>query len=101
MKKQSLNFLLVGVILTGCAAPATNQNSTAAALTKAQDQFLEKVDVDYAYNLAVKMEDIRSNVVLGYRTAGSEAEFLTGEMLKKEMETIGLQDISKDEFTLG
>lgn len=100
MKKQSLNFLLVGVILTGCAAPATNQNSTAAALTKAQDQFLEKVDVDYAYNLAVKMEDIRSNAVLGYRTAGSEAEFLTGEMLKKEMETIGLQDISKDEFTL-
>ena len=35
-------------------------------------------------------EEKKTNPVLGYRTAGSWAELATGEMLKKEMETIGL-----------
>ena len=61
---------------------------------------MEKVDVDYAYHLALQLEDIRSNENLGYRTAGSEAELATGDMLKAEMESIGLQNVTKDEFTL-
>ena len=56
--------------------------------------------MDYGYNLAVKMEEIRSNKTLGYRTAGSKAEIETGDMLKKEMEKIGLENVTKDEFTL-
>lgn len=63
-------------------------------------KYLEAVDIEYSYGLAKKMEEIRSNPVLGYRTAGSEAELATGEMLKKEMEKIGLQDIHKDELCL-
>lgn len=33
-------------------------------------------------------------------SAGSKAEFLTGEMLKKEMEEIGLSGVTKDEITV-
>ena len=42
------------------------------------------------------MEQFRTNPVLGYRPAGSRAEFETGEMLKQEMEAIGLSDVRKD-----
>ena len=68
--------------------------------TDATQAYLSKVDVDYSYNLALKLEEIRSNEKLGYRTAGSEAELATGDMLKEEMERIGLQDVTKDAFTL-
>lgn len=46
------------------------------------------------------MEKEKTNSVLGYRTAGSDAETATGEMLYKEMEQIGLKDVTKDRFTL-
>ena len=45
------------------------------------------------------MEVYKSNPVLGC-TAGSRAEFETGEMLKQEMESIGLSDVSKDAVTV-
>ncbi|MGL4372797.1 MAG: M28 family peptidase, partial [Turicibacter sp.] len=51
-------------------------------------------------NLARKMEDIKTNEVLGFRTAGSDAEIQTGDMLYQEMIDIGLQGVTKDEFTL-
>lgn len=66
----------------------------------ATQAYLSKVDVDYSYNLALKLEEICSNEKLGYRTAGSEAELATGDMLNEEMERIGLQDVTKDAFTL-
>ena len=58
------------------------------------------MDIGYSYRLAKKMEEFKSNPVLGYRTAGSKAEFNTGEFLKAEMERIGLFDIHKDELCL-
>ena len=58
------------------------------------------MDIGYSYRLAKKMEEFKSNPVLGYRTAGSKAEFDTGEFLKAEMERIGLSDIHKDEICL-
>lgn len=75
-------------------------NGSAVTLQAAQQAYLEHVDVDYSYNLALKMEEIRSNEALGYRTAGSQAELDTGDMLKAEMEAIGLSDVTKDPFTL-
>lgn len=59
-------------------------------------QYLEKVDVEYSYQLAKKMERFRTNPVLGYRTAGSAAEIETGNMLAEEMKAVGLQDIHMD-----
>lgn len=62
--------------------------------------YIAAVDERWAYRLAKKMEEIRSNPVLGYRTAGSQAELATGEMLRAEMEALGLSDIHKDRLDL-
>ena len=67
---------------------------------KIEETYLKAVDIGYSYRLAKKMEEFKSNPVLGYRTAGSKAEFDTGEFLKAEMERIGLSDIHKDEICL-
>ena len=67
---------------------------------KIKETYLKAVDIGYSYRLAKKMEEFKSNPVLGYRTAGSKAEFNTGEFLKAEMERIGLFDIHKDELCL-
>lgn len=92
------------LLLSACGQQPDTPQSTPEAervtLEAAQQAYLEKVDVDYAYHLALQLEDIRSNENLGYRTAGSEAELATGDMLKAEMESIGLQNVTKDEFTL-
>ena len=61
-----------------------------------QESILKNLDIDYSYRLAKRMEQFRTNPVLGYRPAGSHAEFETGEMLKQEMEAIGLSDVRKD-----
>lgn len=65
-----------------------------------QEKILEKIDINYSYQLAKRMEDFRSNKILGYRPAGSKAEFETGEMLKNEMEKIGLSHVTKDAITV-
>lgn len=57
-----------------------------------EKKYLEAVDVSYSYGLAKSVERIKSNPALGFRTAGSRAEFETGEMLRQEMERIGLKD---------
>ncbi len=61
-----------------------------------QESIVKSLDIDYSYRLAKRMEQFRTNPVLGYRPAGSRAEFETGEMLKQEMEAIGLSDVRKD-----
>lgn len=61
-----------------------------------QKSILKNLDIDYSYRLAKRMEQFRTNPVLGYRPAGSRAEFETGEMLKQEMEAIGLSEVRKD-----
>ena len=52
---------------------------------KIEETYLKAVDIGYSYRLAKKMEEFKSNPVLGYRTAGSKAEFDTGEFLKEEI----------------
>lgn len=68
-------------------------------LEQAQKNFLDSVSIEYSYDIANKLAEIKSNPNLGYRTAGSKAEFEAGELLKKEMENIGLE-VTKDAFTL-
>ena len=65
-----------------------------------REHLLEHLDIEYSYKLARRMEQFHSNEVLGYRPAGSQAEFKTGEMLKKEMESIGLSQVTKDAVTV-
>ena len=101
MKKRIVNALLAGFLLVSATACGKQTAADAAQPGTAPAQaYLDTVDVDYAYDLALKLEDIRSNETLGYRTAGSDAELATGDMLKAEMERIGLQNVTKDAFTL-
>ena len=65
-----------------------------------QKKILENLDVKYSYELAKRMEQFKSHPILGYRPAGSKAEFATGEMLKTEMEALGLSDVTKDAVTV-
>lgn len=65
-----------------------------------QERIIQNIDTDYSYRLAKRMEEFRSNPVLGYRPAGSQAEFATGELLKTEMERIGLSQVTKDAVTV-
>ena len=94
MKRRIASMLLAVFLLVSATACAKQPDMDAT------QAYLSKVDVDYSYNLALKLEEICSNEKLGYRTAGSEAELATGDMLNEEMERIGLQDVTKDAFTL-
>lgn len=106
MKKirQCLSLTLTAAtLLLACIRPGYAQSAienAAITLEDAQQAYLEHVDTGYSYDLALRLEDIRSNETLGYRTAGSQAELDTGDMLKAEMEAIGLQNVTKDAFTL-
>ena len=65
-----------------------------------EQQFTDALEIGYSYQLAKRMEQFKTNPALGYRTAGSKAEFETGEMLRREMEAIGLKDVHKDKVTV-
>ena len=101
MKKRIVSALLAGFLLVSATACGKQPAADAAQpVADPTQDYLDTVDVDYAYELALKLEDIRSNETLRYRTAGSDAELVTGDMLKAEMERIGLQNVTKDAFTL-
>lgn len=57
---------------------------------------LDSADVRYSYNLAKELENIRSNPVLGYRSAGSEAEHEAGELIFNRMVEAGFANVRKD-----
>ena len=63
-----------------------------------EQQYIASLDIEASYNLYKQMEAYRTNPVLGYRPAGSKAEFETGEMLKSYMEDLGLSNVRKDEI---
>ncbi len=65
-----------------------------------QEKLIDAIDIEYSYKLAKRMEGFRSNEALGYRSAGSKAELATGELLKAEMEGIGLSNVTKDAITV-
>ena len=61
-----------------------------------KEEYIKTIDLTYSYQLAKRMEENRSNPVLGYRTAGSAAEIATGDMLVEEMKKIGFCQVDKD-----
>lgn len=68
------------------------------SLREWEEAFEQAVDVKKSYDLAKRMEEPKTNPVLGYRTAGSKAEWETGELLLKEMQEMGLQNVQKDKI---
>ena len=101
MQTFSLNFhvLLSKLLCYAKIFPAIYIRKEAITLN-IEDSCISCIDTDWSYQLAKRMEKEKTNPVLGYRTAGSDAETATGDMLYKEMKAIGLTDVTKNTFTL-
>ena len=56
------------------------------------------LNIKESYDLARRMEQEKTNQVLGYRTAGSLEERKTGDMLLEEMKKAGLTQVEKDKI---
>ena len=54
--------------------------------------------ISYSYEFARKLEQEKTNPILGYRTAGSRAELKTGDAIFQEMKSIGIPIVKKDWF---
>ncbi len=99
-KRKALSFLLVSVLslslLGGCSSKGETVTWDVDAMAM-RDAFIEKVDQEYAYNIALELsenEKFRSSS-LGTRTAGSDAEHAAADYLFEEMNKIGLTGVEK------
>lgn len=101
-------LLALAALLSACSSkvepkenpdekPAIEEESAIEALNEA---YLSKVDVNYSYEFAKSLEEFKTNKKLGYRTAGSDAEILTGNRIYEEMKSIGLSEVTRDKFTV-
>ena len=105
MKKfRNLFFVLLSfsLVLSGCSTSNENASQTTEIFTYGDEEkaYVAQVEENSAYGLDItqRLLENKSNEH-GYRTAGSQAEFEAGEMLVKEFESIGLQNVHKDAFT--
>ncbi|MDE5977050.1 MAG: M28 family peptidase, partial [Turicibacter sp.] len=64
------------------------------------DAFYDSINVDYATYVANTLSQFGSNETLGFRMAGSKAEFETGNFLYEEFKTIGLKNPHKEHITI-
>lgn len=100
MKLKYLSIVLVlCLIITSFSAcsPKKEVNAYDEEAMSMRDAFIEKVDPEYAYNIALELsenEDFRSSS-LGTRTAGSDAEHAAADYLMKEMKALGLDEVKK------
>lgn len=63
-------------------------------------QVKTNLDVKYAYQFAKSIEQFRCHPILGYRSAGSQAEKEAGQFIEEEMKKIGLSKVMRDAVTL-
>jgi hypothetical protein len=80
----------------GSSAPV--EEPEAAPVAEEYRAFVEAVDTDWAYDLAVEVcegADYQDNE-LGDRQAGSDAEHRTADKIASVMEEIGLEGVTKD-----
>lgn len=69
-------------------------------MRKEEEAYKEALDVEDSYRLARRLERYKTNPDLGYRTAGSEAELLTGDLIFEEMKAMGLSNVRKEKIRL-
>ncbi len=89
MKKIVSLFLALMMILSAASFVSAEETTDAVAA------YLNAMDVNYAYELAVKLSTDKSmhDNSMGFRTAGSDAEHRAAEFIAEEMRAIGLQDV--------
>lgn len=95
-------FRLVCMVVALClmlgSGVASMAEQTGSGGSAALDKFLEAVDTNYAYEIALTLaEDTRfHNSSWGDRTAGSAAEHAAADWLVGKMNEIGLSDVVKE-----
>lgn len=100
MKRKLLCLLLVSLLTLTCFTGCSPKDEASAYDEEAmamRDAFIEKVDQQYAYNIALELtenEAFRSSS-LGTRTSGSDAEHAAADYLFDEMKAIGLTSVEK------
>lgn len=109
MKKTLLTIIAATTSLVTLAACSSGQKPQTAPepTPKAKmahdadfDRYLAKVDSRCAYTIGKHLGTFKQNKDLGYRTAGSSAEYPAGKYLEEEMKRIGLTDISADQISV-
>ncbi len=112
MKKLITLLLAVCLMVSGCSINNTNQSSANSSsqqseekvqqlsLKDAQKKLIEKVDTEFGYEVMEKLTTFKTNKDLGYRTAGSKAEQEAGDYIKETMESLGMTNVLKEEYTL-
>jgi len=104
MKKANFRILtalaLAALLMVGCTTPGRQAPGHGKLGMELYESYLEKADVDYAYEVAMKLVETPEFFTspLGGRNAGSDAEHLTAQFLKGEMERIGLKNVTLDAF---
>ena len=109
--KQILGFTvtlaMIAATITACGSqddekkpdPSELHTAVTSTLSMAENvkAYLEKIDMEYAYDLAVKMAYDKEywDNDLGWRSSGSDAEHRAADFLVEEMKRIGLQDVEK------
>ncbi len=120
MKKGKLFLTLliaVSMVFVFSACGQNEEDATTDAHTEVTSDlsmaddvkaFLEKVDMEYAYNLAetLSYDEKYQDNELGWRSAGSDAEHRAADFLVDEMKSIGLVEVEKvgvdvDKFQFG
>ena len=93
-------LLLTAFLTAGCATPGRQAPGSGELGMDLYESYLAQADVNYAHQLAMKLVETPEffNSALGGRNAGSDAEHLTAQFLKGEMERIGLKNVTLDAF---
>lgn len=93
-------LLVVASVFTASSKAEVQTQTKGAMIEELNRSYLDNVDVDYAFEVAKSLEEFKTNEKLGYRTAGSDAEIKTGNTIYEEMNRIGLEDVTRDKFTV-
>ncbi|MGL4382361.1 MAG: M28 family peptidase, partial [Bacilli bacterium] len=88
--KKIISIILFCLMIVGC--------ENKSDLSTDQESYLTNLTPQYAYEVALSLEQFKTNEKLGYRNAGSNAEIAASKMLQDEMIKIGLTDVKREEI---
>ncbi|MDO4545301.1 MAG: M28 family peptidase [Bacillota bacterium] len=99
-KWKLLLGLTVCIVMALFCFTACGGDQDSAEVDPEFQAFYDAVDVDYSRGLMDDLLSFTTNEDLGFKTAGSEAELAAADFLVGELETIGVQNVRKEEATI-
>ncbi len=99
LKLSLVTLMSLAMVLLCFTSCGDKKEETAQADPEFQ-AFYDAIDVNYSENLMDDLLSFTTNDDLGFKTAGSEAELAAADYLAKEMESIGMKNVDKEEATI-